>query len=220
MRKSRQLNCFLSFALCPLIFAFCVPSLSSQNITVSFKDASSAPHNLIVCGNMTTVTVSISNTSLDASTLTNTQAKLQLFKGIQLVSFNANQSSSGVTLNDTDKVNPQFSIGTITTGSPIYISYTIRANCDYTDTLTKNNLLDVKDTWQFNFSKSNQSNVTESDFCTSYRDQIRVPYLTMAVSNTAGSNSHVGGLYQRTIKINNSSIDAYLKSSLKVFVLG
>lgn len=210
----------LPFTLCSLVFGFCLSTLSAQNMSVSFKDAPSAPHNLIVCGNTTTVTVSISNTSLDATTLTNLQAQLQLFKGVQFVSFNAAQSSSGISIIDTNKTNPKFSIGSLTVGNPIYISYTIRANCDYTDTLTKNNLLDVKDTWQFSFSKNNQSNVTESDFCTSYRDQIRVPYLTMAVSNTAGTSSHVGGLYQRTVKINNSSIGAYLKSMLYSNVQG
>ena len=174
----------------------------------------SAPHNLIVCGNTTTVTVSITNTTLDAATLTNVQTQLQLFKGVQLVSFNAAQSSTSVSLIDANATNPTFSVGTLSAGNPVYISYTIRANCDYTDTLTKNNLLIVKDTWLFNFSKGNQSNVAESDFCTSYRDQIRVPYLTMSVSNTAGTNSRVGGVYQRTVKINNSSIGAYLKNIL------
>ncbi len=208
-----KVNVYL-FALFTFHFSLFTSVAAQNNFSVAFKDAASSPRNLIVCGNETNVTVRITNTSLDASTLSNISTRLQLFRGVQLVSFNAGQSSAGITLTDNNKFSPSFSISSLSAGNPVYISYTIRANCDYTDTLSKNNLLDVSDTWNFNFTKGTQNNLTEKATSTQYRDQLRIPYLTMFVSNNAGANSHVGGLYQRTVKINNSSIGAWLKSLL------
>lgn len=221
-QRLSTVNCQLITILSLFTFHFSlVTSLSAQNnFSVAFKDAASSPRNLIVCGNETSVTVRITNTSLDALMLTNISAQLQFFTGVQLVNFIPSQSSAGIVLIDNNKFSPKFSISSLSAGNPVYISYTIRANCDYTDTLTKNNLIDVTDSWNFNFSKGSQSNLFEKTTSTQYRDQIRIPYLTMFVSNNAGTNSHVGGKYQRTVKINNSSIGAWLKSVLYINTQG
>ncbi len=85
--------CHWVFAFCRLHFAFRLFLPFLHKITsVASKDAASSPRNLIVCGNETNVTVRITNNTLNASTLSNISAQIQLFKGVQLITFIPSQS--------------------------------------------------------------------------------------------------------------------------------
>jgi hypothetical protein len=195
---------------------FISPLLTAQNnnLKVAFKDAASAPRNLNVCGDEATLTMTIATDGLLSGPRRNISANLKLFKGVQFVRFNSAGTSAGVTLTTSTAGGATFAIPDLTpvTGTSfVNVSYVIRVNCEYTDTLTRNDLIDVKDTWNFRYDLAPATGVTETDFSTPYRDQIKVPFFTMAVSNNATA-ARVGQCFQRTIYINNSGLDGYVKS--------
>ena len=189
--------------------------LSAQNnLKINFKDAASAPRNLVVCGDEATVTVTVSTEGLSASTRQNIQARLNLFKGVELVRFEVAGSSPGVSLTDFSNPNrPLFQLPNLvpSSSSSVDIQYVIKVNCNYTDSLTANDALSVVDKWDFSYDLGATLGVTESDFSTEYRDAIKVPFFTMSVSNNAPSGARVGQCYQRTVLINNSGLDGYIK---------
>ena len=197
--------------LCAL---FSSPLLAqNDNLKVAFKDAASAPRNLNVCGDEATVTMTVATDGSLSATRRNISATLKLFKGVQFVRFNAAGTSSGVTMTTSNTGGAAFSLTDLTPvsgTSSVNISYVIRVNCEYTDTLTRNDLIDVKDTWDFTYDLGASAGLTESDFSTPYRDQIKVPFFTVSVSNNATA-ARVGQCFQRTILINNSGLDGYIK---------
>ncbi len=205
----------LPFAII-LLSAFFSSSLLAQNnnLKVAFKDAASAPRNLNVCGDEATVTMTVSSDGSLSSARRNISATLKLFKGVQFVRFNATGTSAGVSLNTSNAGGASFRLPDLTPSSSVSsvnISYVIRVNCEYTDTLTRNDLIDVRDSWDLRYDLGTSSGLTETDFSTPYRDQIKVPFFTMSVTNNATA-ARVGQCFQRTILINNSGLDGYIKS--------
>ncbi len=210
MRKL-YLKPFIIILLC----AFFISPLLAQNnnLKVAFKDAASAPRNLNVCGDEATLTMTVSTEGALSATRRNISATLKLFKGIQFVRFNAAGTSAGVNVSTSNSDGAVFTLPDLTPASGtsfVNISYVIRVNCSYTDTLTQNDLIDVKDSWDFRYDMGVSSGLTESDFSTPYRDQIKVPFFTVSVSNNATA-ARVGQCFQRTILINNSGLDGYIK---------
>ena len=201
--------------LLALICTFFIVQISAQNnnLKVAFKDAASAPRNLNVCGDEATVTMTVSTEGSLSASRRNISANLKLFKGVQFVRFNPSGTSSGVSLTSSNAAGAAFRLPDLTplSGSSfVNISYVIRVNCEYTDTLTRNDLIDVKDEWDFRYDLGTSSGLTETDFSTPYRDQIKVPFFTLSVSNGAGA-ARVGQCFQRKILINNSGLDGYIK---------
>ncbi|MBL7816456.1 MAG: gliding motility-associated C-terminal domain-containing protein [Saprospiraceae bacterium] len=199
-----------------LLCAFFFTHLSAQNnnLKVAFKDAASAPRNLNVCGDEATVTMSVSTDGSLSAVRRNILANLRLFKGVQFVRFNAAGTSAGVTMATSNAGGASFTLPDLTplsSTSSVNISYVIRVNCEYTDTLSRNDLLEVQDRWDFSYNIGTSSNVTETDLSTPYRDQIKVPFFTMSLSNNATA-ARVGQCFQRTIYINNSGLDGYVKN--------
>jgi gliding motility-associated-like protein len=198
---------FLSFAFTSRL------SAQTNNLKVAFKDAASAPRNLVVCGDEATVTVTVSTEGVLSSARDNILATLNLFKGVQIVRFNAAGSSAGVTY--TAGSNPGIAVFRLPSLSPISsasvnISYVVRVACEYTDTLTRNDLLDARDRWNFGYSMNAQP-LTEVDFNTGYRDQIKVPFFTMTVTDNTNGAVRAGQCFQRKIVINNSALEGYVK---------
>lgn len=211
MRKS-----YSKLLVFTLFCAFFITHLSAQtnNLKVAFKDAASAPRNLNVCGDEATVTMSVSTDGVLSGSRRNILATLKLFKGVQFVRFNAAGTSAGVNMTTSNAGGAAFTLPDLTPVSGtslVNISYVIRVNCDYTDTLTRNDLIDVKDAWSFRYDLAPSVGLTETDFSTPYRDQIKVPFFTMAVTNNA-TGARVGQCFQRKILINNSGLDGYVKS--------
>jgi gliding motility-associated-like protein len=212
MRKSTTLLLRLFILLS--IVSFQRLAAQTNNLKVAFKDAASAPRNLIVCGDEATVTVTVSTEGVLTSPRQNVQARLNLFKGVQIVRFEPTGSSAGVTY--TAGSNPAQAIFNLPTMNPIGsssvdIRYVIRVNCEYTDTLTRNDLLDARDKWTFSYSMNAQP-LTETDLNTGYRDQIKVPFFTMAVSDNTSGAVRVGQCFQRKIVINNSGLEGFIKN--------
>lgn len=189
--------------------------LSGQNnLKVNFKDAASAPRNLVVCGDEATVTVTVSTEGLSSSTRQNIQARLNLFKGVELVRMEVAGSSVGVNLIDISNPNrPLFQLPDLApiSSSLIDIQYVVKVNCSYTDSLTLNDTLSVVDKWDFLYDLGASLGVKESDLSTEYRDALKVPSFTMFVSNNAPSGARVGQCYQRTTLINYGGLDGYIK---------
>ncbi len=211
---------FIYKYLCLLAFTFILGSLpimlsAQNNLKVNIKDAASVPNNLNVCGDADTVTVTVSTEGLASAIRQNIQAKLNLFKGVELVKFVPSGSSPGVVMTDSsDLTSPVFALPDLAPNfvSSVDIQYIIRVNCDYTDTLSKNDQLEVLDRWDFLYDLGvTVFGVTESDFSTEYRDPIKVPFFTMSVNNNAPSGARVGQCYQRTTLINNSGLDGFVK---------
>lgn len=206
---------YFSLLAFTFVLGFLPSMLSAQdNLKVNFKNAASAPQNIVVCGDQDTVTVTVSTEGLSSSVRQNVQARLNLFKGVELVSFLSAGSTAGVTLTDgSDVSRPLFSLPNIDPNglSTVDIQYVIRVNCRYTDTLTINDQLSVVDKWDFAYDLGATTGLTESDLSTSYRDALKVPFFTMSVSNDAPTGARVGQCYQRTTIINNSGLDGWVK---------
>lgn len=189
--------------------------LSGQNnLKVNFKDAASAPRNLVVCGDEATVTVTVSTEGLSSSTRQNIQARLNLFKGVELVRIEVAGSSVGVSLIDFSNPNrPLFQLPNLApiSTSSVDIQYVVKVNCSYTDSLTLNDTLSVVDKWDFMYDLGASLGVKESDLSTEYRDALKVPSFTMFVSNNAPSGARVGQCYQRTTLINYGGLNGYIK---------
>jgi gliding motility-associated-like protein len=213
MRKFHK-NFYLAFFALVLSFFFSTLFAQTNNLKVSFKDAASAPRNLNVCGDEVIVTVTVATEGFAASSRQNIQAQLNLFKGVQMVRFESAGSTAGVTLSNFSNPNrPIFSLPTLSPSalSSVNIQYVVKVNCSYTDTLTQNDALDVVDKWDFNYDMGGTA-LTESDLSTEYRDQIKVPFFTMSVSNNAPNGARIGQCYQRTIVVNNSGLDGFVKN--------
>ncbi len=189
-------------------------SAQTNNLKVAYKDAASAPRNLNVCGDEATVTVTVSTEGVLSSARQNISATLNLFKGVQIVRFNGAGSSAGVTY--TAGSNPSQAVFSLPSLSPVGsasvdVSYVIRVNCEYTDTLTRNDLLDARDRWNYSYSMNAQP-LTEVDFNTGYRDQIKVPFFTMTVTDNTNGAVRAGQCFQRKIVINNSGLEGFIKN--------
>ena len=205
--------------LLPMFILLNIASLNrllaqTNNLKIAFRDAASAPRNLNVCGDEATVVLTVSTEGVLSAPRQNIAATLNLFKGVQFVRFDAAGSSAGVTYSaGANGSQARFSlpnlqpIGT----SSVNISYVIRVNCEYTDTLTRNDLLDARDKWVFNYTM-NTLPQTETDFSTGYRDQIKVPFFTMSITDNTGGAVRVGQCFQRKILINNSGLEGLIKN--------
>ncbi len=202
-----------------LIFLLSLASLTrlsaqTNNLKVAFKDAASAPRNLNVCGDEVTVAVTVSTEGVLSASRQSISATLNLFKGVQFVRFDAAGSSAGVTYAaGANAGQAVFGLPNLTPVgiASVNISYVIRVNCEYTDSLTRNDQLDARDRWAFSYSM-NAQNLTETDFSTGYRDQIKVPFFTMSVTDNTTGSVRVGQCFQRKVLINNSGLDGYVKN--------
>jgi gliding motility-associated-like protein len=209
MRNFRSIYSLLLF----LLASFGALVAQNNHLKVAFKDAASAPRNLNVCENEATVTVTVSTEGSNTTARRNISAALRLFKGVKFVRLNQANTSAGVSLQSSTATGAVFSLPTLTPNltSSVDISYVIRVNCDYTDSLSRNDLLDVRDAWDFRYDLNPATGLTETDLSTPYRDQIKVPFFTMSVSNNA-SPARVGQCYQRKVLINNSGLSGYVSS--------
>ena len=193
-----------------ILFLFLIvsPSLVAQdNLQVAYSNPGSVPDFLNICGDADTATVTVSINGLSASNRQNISVTLDLFKGVELTSFLAAQSSPGVSLtNNTDPNNPVFSLPDLSPAglTEVEISYLIAAKCDYIDTLNQNNAIQVFDIWNFSYLIDGNAE-TESDINTEYRDAFAVPSFTTIVNNSHGS-ARVGECFSREILITNSCL--------------
>jgi gliding motility-associated-like protein len=207
MRKIYSIGCT---SVLSTLFFFVPFFLSAQvdNLKVDFKTGSS-PRNLVVCGDEATVVVTVSTNGGASATRQSIQAQLNLFKGVQLVRFEPSGSSAGVALaNSANPNRPVFTLPDLNpnTSSSVNIAYVVKVNCEYIDSLAINDSLNVVDRWDYTYNMGAQNGVKEFDFSVSYRDAMKAPFFTMAVSNNAPSSARVGSCYSRKVVIDNSAL--------------
>ena len=197
------------------IFTIASPYLfelkAQDNLQVQFESQSTVPDFLNICGDPDNETVRISLNGAVADDITNLTATLNLFKGVQLESFDAVGSSAGVSVDASDPTRPVFTLPTLSTSgtSFVLVSFTISANCEYIDTISANDMALVFDTWDFNYDMGTSTNIQESDANLEYRDAFAVPSFTMGVSDTL-RRSRVGDCFTRDILVTNSGLDGFV----------
>jgi hypothetical protein len=201
--KKIYLSALLSFMAIAMLTA------QTNNLRIQFRDAASAPRFLNVCGDEQLVVVTVTTDGVSGATRSNLTATLTPFNGIIFTGFDAGASTAGVSMQSGGS-SPTFRLPDLNFGNVVHIAYRIRANCGYTDTLTANDLLTVQDQWRFNYTQSGQS-LTETDLGTEYRDAIKVPFFTMSITNSAARAARVGDCFSRTVTINNSGLQGFVK---------
>lgn len=191
------------------------PDCAAQNnLSVAYSNANSVPEFINVCGEAEAVAVTINVDGFQAQTRENIIATLHLVEGVQLVEFDENQSSAGVSLmNASDLNNPVFAIPDLSPSgtTSVNIHFSIRANCDFTDTLSINDQLQVFDVWEFQYDIGSNQSITESDPTAEYRDAFAVPFFTIDIVNP-NPPARVGECFLREIQVSNSSLDGFVDS--------
>ncbi len=202
----------LGVALCLCaVFA----SAQNNNLRVNFTSAATAPRFINICGDAETETVTIATEGTNGAARRNVQVTLNLFKGVEMVRFNAAGSSAGITL--VSAANPQrpiFQLPDMTPGSAtgsLQLSFAVRGTCAYTDTLAQNDALAVQDRWVFKYDLGTQTNLLETDLSTEYRDALKVPFFTLALTNNAGI-AQVGQCYTRRVVVNSTGLQGFVKN--------
>ncbi|MEO0041107.1 MAG: hypothetical protein RL329_555, partial [Bacteroidota bacterium] len=195
--------------------SFFSPVLAQNNhLNVGWRDAASAPRFLNVCGDAQTVTAVVRTEGVASTVRGNVTATVQLFRGIRLMQFNAAGSTAGVTLIDNSNPNrPIFRLPDLNPNSlsNVNISYSMVADCGLTDSLSRNDSLAVVDKWSFAYQFGNQS-LTEIDWMSSYRDAIKVPYLTMTSVHSVTAGLRINDCFTRTVTVTNSAAEGFLKN--------
>ena len=185
---------------------------AQDNLKINYLNSTTAPDFLNICGDPDQITMVVSANGADNTPRTNVQAFVHLFKGVKLVSFMPQLSSPGVTAVTTDPANPVFSLPTIGTGSggAIQVTFTIEADCSYTDTVAANDALEVIDLWEFQYNMGVNTGLSEQDFSNNYRDAMKVPYFTMGINNDLIGTASIGDCFTRTVYVNNSALDGFV----------
>ncbi|MEM9922035.1 MAG: hypothetical protein AAF990_28280, partial [Bacteroidota bacterium] len=209
--------CFLLLTLLPL-----AASVQAQNnLTVDFQGASGVPDFINICGDPDTMTVEVSVAGPSPAPRRNIQATAHLFKGVRFEGLLTAASTPGINVSAVDPNNPVFIIPDLSPGgglSTAVISFLVKADCEYVDTLTANDASVVFDTWEFRYQLG-ANNLTETDSNVEYRDAFAVPFFTVDVNNTHGP-ARVGECFDRDIEINNSGLDGFVDSVFYESIIG
>ncbi len=214
------------YKLIGVLFLFSFPLLTQvaaqDNLTVDFANAASVPDFLNICGDEDTEVVEVSVDGLSPDTRTNIQAIAHFFEGVEYVSFDPVNSSPGVMLiDDSDPANVVFEIpdlspfGTVS----VNIAFSVRANCEFIDTLTTNNAAEVYDLWEFNYDLGATTGLNETDANLEYRDAFAIPSFTIDVNNPFGA-ARVGDCYSRDVVATNSGLDGFIDTMIYTNVQG
>lgn len=194
------------------LLSFVQIAFSQNNLGAAYSSLNTVPDFLNICGNEDEIAVTISLDGQSVENRTNISAQLHFFKGVELVNFDMVQSSAGIILtNNTDPSNPIFSIPDLSPfgTTSVEIWCTIKANCEYVDTLLQNDQIQVFDTWEFNYDLGNATGLTEFDATSEYRDAFVVPLFTMDIENN-NPPAKIEDCFTRDIKISNSALDGFV----------
>lgn len=185
---------------------------AQDNLQVGFSSPTSVPDFLNICGDPDTATVTVSINGLTPDAREGIVAALDLFKGVEFVELITAQTSAGVTLTSgADPSQPIFGLPDMGPSgiTEVDITFAIAAKCEFIDTLTINNAIQVHNIWNFNYTMSGNS-LQESDVNTEYKDAFAIPSLTAVVNNTNGA-ARVGDCFTREVVVTNSGLDGFIK---------
>jgi gliding motility-associated-like protein len=205
-----------------LLFPFFNQIAAQDNLKVDFANAASVPDFLNICGDEDTEVVEVSVDGLSSDTRSNILATAHLFKGVEFVSFDPSNSSPGVSLdNASDPSNPVFIIPSLSPFGTVSVNvaFSVKANCEYVDTLSANNAAQVYDLWEFSYDLGATTGLTEFDANIEYRDAFAVPSFTIDLINTFGP-ARVGDCYSRDIVATNSGLDGFVDTIMYTNIQG
>lgn len=205
-----------------LLFPLFNQIVAQDNLQVDFANAASVPDFLNICGDTDSEVVAVSVDGLSPDTRANIIATAHLFKGVELDSFDSANSSPGVTAIDlSDPSNPVFSIPALSPFGTVSanVAFTVRANCEYIDTLTTNNAAEVFDLWEFDYDLGTTTGLNESDPNIEYRDAFAIPSFTIDINNPFGA-ARVGDCYSRDIVATNSGLNGFVDTIIYTNVQG
>ncbi len=215
MKKLLLLFCLLTNASVSL--------LSQNNLKAEYLNSSSSPDFLNICGDPDLVVVRVKTEGLSGAPRSNISAVLQLFKGVELLSIFAPQTSPGVVLaNNSNKNKPVFTLPTLAPNgtSFVNIAFWINADCNYVDSIAANNDALVFDTWTFSYDLGSQIGLAETDATDEYRTAFKVPNLTMSFDQNDPPPARVGDCYSRNLTVANSALEGFVDSVIYTDKLG
>lgn len=206
-----------------IIFVFFIsfiPGLLAQtpnNIKVEYENLNTLPDALNICGASDEATVIISTDGTSTETRSDIEAVLTLFKGVRFINIVPSKTTPGVVLIDTSNVSkPIFKLPDLKTTfgaiNTIKITYKIAADCNFLDTLAKNNNLTVYDVWQFNYVLESQRGLIEYDNTAEYRDAFEVPVFSIAALDKFNSPKKGGDCFSRKVAITNSGLRGHVSN--------
>ncbi len=202
MRKLLHLlSCFILF------FGVTNVLEGQNNLEANYLNSSSVPDHLNICGESDFVTVRVKLAGLQSATRENITAELNLFKGVRFEDFDATNSSSGVNLIDDSNINkPIFELPDMSPEGilTVDIVFSIKADCNYIDTIEVNNDARVFDVWNFSYNMNN-IDMQESDQTADYKDAFLVPIIS-SLNNTPSSVYRINDCFDREILISNSGL--------------
>jgi gliding motility-associated-like protein len=202
--------------MCFTMTAFFVSAQSPSNVKLEYQDLNTIPDKLNVCGDPDEVTVILSATGSSNAPRTNITAALDLFTGVRFVKLVESKSTPGVKMLDTSNVNnPVFSLPNLTlTGevNTIKITYQIQADCNFLDTLAKNNNLQVYDQWQIKYDLNGQIGLSEIEQTAEYRDAFEVPVFSLAILDKFNTPLKSDDCVDRNVQVTNSGLEGSVKT--------
>ena len=190
---------------------FCVSTTTAQNnLDVAYLSAANSPDFINICGAPDQITVRVSLAGTSSAARTQISARALLFPGVSLVEFLPGGSSAGVELLDaSNPAQPLFQLPDLAPGATTFadLSFTITADCGYTDTLALNDELLVFDRYQFDYELLGNP-LSETDATNEYRDAFAFPFLTINVLNDNPPLA-VNDCFSREVYITNSALSGF-----------
>ncbi len=189
----------------------------NDNVKVEYENLNSLPDFLNICGGSDEVSVLISAFGSSNVTRANVEGALNLFKGVRFVRLVPEKTSPGVSMKDTSNINqPIFNIPDLKSNNGdvtiIKITFQVVADCNYLDTLNKNNNITVFDVWKFKYDQGTQLGVTESDATAEYRDAFAIPVFSLAALDKFSTPKRGGDCFDRNISVTNSGLRGHVSN--------
>ncbi len=198
---------FLSF----LLFSLSLTGFAQNNLRSDFKLPGGVPNLLNVCGAPDTAIFVIRTEGISAQQRTNILSTLKLFKGIEMVAFLTNLSSSGVVLTNNSNPNaPQFSLPNLGPSgiSSVEIAVLLAADCNYMDSIMLNGQADVNNAFTHTYNLGGQS-LQEVDITSEYRTALKAPNLSIAIQSNQPPPAKVGQCFSRNFTIANAALEGF-----------
>ncbi len=198
-----------------LLLLFSSNILAQNLLSVEYTDGSTQPIGvpdfLNICGEPDTARVVIRSTSFESEARENIQAVLDLFKGAEFVEFIASESDAGISLLSSTVSGATFSIPDLEPNvlSEVMLVFTLKANCEFIDTINANNTTVVFDTWDFTYDFDGTTGMMESEMTAEYKDAFKVPNLTATTPDNVTISSF-GECFSRDMLLSNSGLSGFI----------
>ena len=186
---------------------------AQQNLlNTSYKNATTVPDFLNICGDADTMIVTVRANNNSAATRENIQLTLTFFEGVEYVALLPSSSTGVQLVDDSDPASLGFTLPDL---SPlglqqVDIALAVRARCDYIDTIAQNNIALVRDAYEYTYTVSGNT-FTETDNTAEYSDAFAVAQLTIE-GNSPVQVARLGQCFDRSIVVSNAALEGFVDS--------